>query len=63
MCEVNNNITNCFISQYQDCVRPQMFRTLVGRGHQEFATKRQQDAQEYLLHLFTLIEVYFTTLL
>ncbi|CAH1772608.1 unnamed protein product [Owenia fusiformis] len=37
-------------------IRPQMFKTLVGRGHPEFSTKRQQDAQEYILHLFSLIE-------
>merc|ERR1712226_1329350 len=35
---------------------PLMFKNLVGKGHPEFSTKRQQDAQEYLLHLFSLIE-------
>ena len=34
-----------------------MFKTLVGRGHPEFSTKRQQDAQEYLLHLLAMVEV------
>lgn len=38
-------------------IRPQMFKTLVGRGHPEFSTKRQQDAQEYLLHLLAMVEV------
>lgn len=33
-----------------------MFKTLVGRGHPEFSTKKQQDAQEFLLHLLTLLE-------
>lgn len=37
-------------------VRPQMFKTLVGHGHPEFSTKRQQDAQEFFLHLINLIE-------
>lgn len=37
-------------------IRPQMFKNLVGRGHPEFSTKRQQDAQEFLLHLLSLIE-------
>lgn len=37
-------------------IRPQMFKTLVGRGHPEFSTKRQQDAQEFLLHLLAFIE-------
>lgn len=35
---------------------PLMFKTLVGRGHPEFSTKKQQDAQEFLLHLLTLLE-------
>lgn len=37
-------------------IRPQMFKNLVGRGHHEFSTNRQQDAAEYLLHLFSIIE-------
>jgi len=32
-------------------VRPRMFKTLVGRGHAEFSTGRQQDAAEYFQHL------------
>ena len=28
-----------------------MFKNLVGKGHAEFATGRQQDAREYLDHL------------
>ena len=38
-------------------IRPQMFKTLIGRGHPEFSTKRQQDAQEFFLHLLTELEV------
>ena len=34
-----------------------MFKTLIGRGHAEFSTKRQQDTQEFLLHLISVIEV------
>ena len=34
-----------------------MFKALIGRGHPEFSTKRQQDAQEYLLHIINMIEV------
>ncbi|GFO16131.1 ubiquitinyl hydrolase 1 [Plakobranchus ocellatus] len=37
-------------------IRPQMFKTLVGKGHPEFSTKRQQDAQEFLLHIISVIE-------
>ncbi|XP_030842725.1 ubiquitin carboxyl-terminal hydrolase 5 [Strongylocentrotus purpuratus] len=40
----------------QSGVAPRMFKSLVGKGHQEFSTNRQQDAQEYLLHLFSIIE-------
>ncbi len=34
-----------------------MFKSLVGRGHPEFSTRRQQDAQEFLLHLLNSVEV------
>ncbi|KAK3106047.1 hypothetical protein FSP39_011642, partial [Pinctada imbricata] len=37
-------------------IRPQMFKTLIGKGHPEFSTKRQQDAQEYYLHLLNILE-------
>ncbi|KPI95696.1 Ubiquitin carboxyl-terminal hydrolase 5 [Papilio xuthus] len=37
-------------------VSPHMYRQLVGRGHPEFMSKRQQDAHEFYLHLLTLIE-------
>ncbi len=32
-------------------IRPAMFRALVGRGHAEFGSSRQQDVVEYLGHL------------
>ena len=35
-----------------------MFKNLIGRGHAEFSSKRQQDAQEFLLHLINTIEVW-----
>ncbi|CAL1541737.1 unnamed protein product [Lymnaea stagnalis] len=37
-------------------IRPQMFKNLVGKGHAEFSTKKQQDAQEYFLHVISIIE-------
>lgn len=37
-------------------IKPNSFKMLVGRGHAEFSTKRQQDAHEYLTYLFALIE-------
>ncbi|KAK6542567.1 hypothetical protein TWF694_006515 [Orbilia ellipsospora] len=41
--------------QYQKGIRPAMLKTLVGKGHEEFSTMRQQDAFELLLHLFKLV--------
>lgn len=37
-------------------VKPTMFKNLIGRGHPDFSTKQQQDAQEFLFHLFNVIE-------
>ena len=39
----------------QKGLAPAMFKHLVGRGHPEFSTMRQQDAFELLLHLLQLI--------
>lgn len=36
---------------FQEGVRPAGFKALLGRGHAEFATMRQQDAEEFLGHL------------
>mmetsp|Transcript_7420 Transcript_7420/g.21943 ORF Transcript_7420/g.21943 Transcript_7420/m.21943 type:complete len:903 (+) Transcript_7420:355-3063(+) len=36
-------------------VRPQAFKALVGRGHPEFSSARQQDAVEYFQHLMELM--------
>ncbi|XP_077509583.1 ubiquitin specific protease 5 isoform X1 [Amblyomma americanum] len=46
----------CGYSQEQPGIKPLMFKTLVGRNHPEFSTKRQQDAQEFFLHLLELVE-------
>ncbi|KAF3492046.1 ubiquitin carboxyl-terminal hydrolase 14 [Arthroderma uncinatum] len=42
---------------YQHGISPSMFKHLIGRGHPEFSTMRQQDAFELLLHLFKIISV------
>lgn len=34
-----------------------MLKALVSRGHPEFSSNRQQDAHEFLLHMFNLVEV------
>ena len=40
---------------HQKGLAPAMLKHLIGRGHEEFSTMRQQDAFELLLHLFKLI--------
>lgn len=37
-------------------IKPRLLRSIVGRGHVEFSTKRQQDAHEFLLHILSLVE-------
>lgn len=34
-------------------IKPSMFKSLMGQGHPEFASMRQQDAEEFLQHLVT----------
>lgn len=34
-------------------IKPAMIKTLLGRGHSEFASMRQQDAEEFFQHLMT----------
>lgn len=41
---------------FQDGIRPSMFKALVGKGHEEFSTMRQQDADEFLKHLITALQ-------
>ena len=42
-------------ASHQKGLAPSMLKHLVGRGHAEFSTMRQQDAFEFLLHVFKLI--------
>ena len=37
--------------KFQEGVRPAQFKSLIGKGHEEFATMRQQDSEEFLQHL------------
>lgn len=43
----------------QKGIRLTSFKSLVGKNHPEFSTKRQQDAQEFFLHIIDLIEKSF----
>lgn len=38
-------------------ISPRMFKILIGRGHSGFASNRQQDAQEFFLHLINILNV------
>lgn len=40
---------------HQKGLAPAMLKHLVGKGHEEFSTMRQQDAFEFLLHLLKLV--------
>ena len=40
---------------HQRGLAPAMLKHLIGRGHAEFSTMRQQDALEFLQHLFKLV--------
>jgi ubiquitin carboxyl-terminal hydrolase 5/13 len=37
-------------------ISPAMFKNLIGKGHPDFSTKMQQDAQEFFLHLINILE-------
>lgn len=37
----------------QEGVSPTSFKALIGKGHAEFATMRQQDAEEFFTHILT----------
>lgn len=41
---------------FQEGIRPIMFKTLVGKDHPEFSTMRQQDSEEFLSYLVTMIQ-------
>ncbi|XP_039614518.1 ubiquitin carboxyl-terminal hydrolase 13 isoform X2 [Polypterus senegalus] len=41
---------------FQNGISPRMFKALTSKGHSEFASSRQQDAQEFFLHLINQIE-------
>lgn len=41
----------------QEGIRPLMFKTLIGKGHQEFQTNKQQDAIEYLTYFLSKLDV------
>jgi len=42
-------------AQFQEGIKPSMFKALVGKDHAEFSTMRQQDAGEFVAHLLEFI--------
>lgn len=42
--------------QFQQGIKPSMFKALVGKDHAEFSTMKQQDAGEFLTHLLEFIK-------
>lgn len=40
---------------FQTGVKPTGFKALIGKGHEEFATMKQQDAEEFFTHLITVL--------
>lgn len=54
--EVKDDVTDAQEAEkrgpvFQAGIRPSMFKALIGKGHEEFSTMRQQDADEFLKHL------------
>jgi ubiquitin carboxyl-terminal hydrolase 5/13 len=43
------------VEPHQKGLAPAMLKAIVGRGHPEFSTMRQQDASEFMVHVFELI--------
>lgn len=44
------------VEHEQDGIAPQMFKSVIGHGHPEFSTSRQQDAEEFFMHLVSTID-------
>ncbi|KAJ3522864.1 hypothetical protein NM688_g8810 [Phlebia brevispora] len=42
-------------SFFQEGIRPIMFKRLIGKGHEEFSTMRQQDSEEFFTHFISSI--------
>lgn len=50
-------LPHCYLQGMQNGIAPRMFKSLIGKGHPEFSTNRQQDAQEFFLHFINMVEV------
>lgn len=52
----DKNDQNEEVQDEQQGIALKSFKSLVGKGHSEFATNRQQDALEYFQHLLSMVE-------
>ena len=43
--------------KFQEGIRPSQFKALIGIGHEEFSTMRQQDSEEFLQHLLVRLRI------
>lgn len=40
---------------FQKGIKPTGFKALIGKGHEEFSTMKQQDSEEFFTHLMTVL--------
>jgi ubiquitin carboxyl-terminal hydrolase 5/13 len=40
---------------FQQGIKPTGFKELIGKGHEEFSTMKQQDSEEFFTHLITVL--------
>lgn len=53
---IESNPDQSFIPFTGNGIKPNMFKAIVGKGHPEFSSSRQQDSLEFFQYLLTLIE-------
>ncbi|KAF7327777.1 Ubiquitin carboxyl-terminal hydrolase [Mycena kentingensis (nom. inval.)] len=51
----HNTASNVNDPVFQEGLRPAGFKALIGKGHEEFSTMKQQDSEEFLGHLLTVL--------
>ncbi|XP_022218161.1 ubiquitin carboxyl-terminal hydrolase 5 [Drosophila obscura] len=49
-------VENTLDTENMSGISPAMFKHIVGKNHPEFSTKQQQDANDFYLHLLTLLD-------
>ncbi|KAH8408555.1 hypothetical protein KR215_007391 [Drosophila sulfurigaster] len=47
---------NSLDTEHMTGISPAMFKNIVGKNHPDFSTKQQQDANDFYLHLLTLLD-------